>query len=137
MPDGIIRIRSSWAKAIAARKILGIIFYENLFDIAPHTRPLFPESLDDQGRKLVLTLSWIVDHLEDEETLTAAARDMAVRHLDYGVTKDHYAAVGEALLMTLRAGLGDEFDDEDEAAWMRVYAQISSTMIAAAYPAAS
>jgi len=133
MHDDISRIRSSWAKAVTARDILGDIFYEILFDIAPHTRTLFPQSLDDQGRKLVQTLSWIVDHLEKEEELMAAASALARRHVQYGVVAEHYDAVGEALIATLNAGLGDDFSLEDRQAWVRVYGTLSNAMIGAAY----
>lgn len=133
MSTDIINIRRNWAHAIAAREIVGQVFYENLFRIAPDTRSLFPASLDDQGRKLVQTLSWIVDHLDRPDDLFTAADALAVRHVGYGVTKDQYAAVGEALIATLHAGLGDAFTDEDEAAWARVYGDLSSRMISAAY----
>jgi len=65
MSTDIIRIRQTWAQAIAAREIVGQVFYQLLFKSSPDTRELFPESLDEQGRKLVQTLSWIVDHLDD------------------------------------------------------------------------
>lgn len=133
MHDDITRIRSSWAKAITAKDILGDIFYGILFEIAPHTRPLFSQSLDDQGRKLVQTLSWIVDHLEQEDTLMEAASALAIRHVKYEVLPEHYAAVGEALIATLQAGLGDAFSTQDQEAWTRVYGQLSSAMIEAAY----
>jgi len=35
----------------------------------------------------------------------------------------------------LRQGLGPDFSDEDEAAWLRVYTQLSGIMTSAAYPA--
>lgn len=134
MDDDIARIRSNWAKAVTARDILGEIFYGNLFEIAPQTRLMFPQSMDDQGRKLVETLSWIVDHLEQEDDLMTAAAALANRHVDYDVIPEHYAYVGQALMATLRVGLGDGFSSEDEEAWGRVYGQLSKAMIEAAYP---
>lgn len=133
MITDIVRIRQNWASAILAREIVGKLFYEKLFQIAPDTRPLFPESLDEQGRKLVQTLSWIVDHLDQPDDLAAGAEALAVRHLAYGVTPDHYDAVGSALVATLRTGLGDSFSGEDEAAWVRIYGGLSQKMITAAY----
>jgi hemoglobin-like flavoprotein len=135
MTDDIVRIRKNWASAIAARDIVGRVFYENLFRIAPATRPLFPETLDEQGRKLVQTLSWIVDHLDQADDLDAGAEALALRHVGYGVTAQQYDAVGTALIATLQAGLGDDFSKEDEAAWVRVYTDLSQRMISAAYPA--
>ena len=129
------RIRRNWSQAILSRDIVGTIFYQRLFAIAPETRGLFPETLDEQGRKLVMTLSWIVDHLEDTAILIPAAQELARRHVDYGATAHHYVAVGEALIQTLHAGLGDDFSKADEEAWREAYSVLSSVMIEAAYPA--
>ena len=133
-PDEV-RIRRSWAKAAAAGELVGQIFYVKLFEIAPESRAMFPDVIHDQARKLLQTLNWIVDHLDDPETLVPAAQSLAIRHVRYGVTAEQYAAVGEALIATLRQGLGPDFSEEDEAAWRRVYAQLSNIMTSAAYPA--
>lgn len=136
MNDDFTRIRKNWADTASAHDIVGTIFYTHLFKIAPDTRPLFPESLDAQGRKLVQTLSWILDHLDEPDDLVPAAENLARRHVVYGVTADQYEAVGAALISTLHEGLGDKFSKEDEAAWTRVYAHLSGLMIGAAYPEA-
>ena len=134
MQDDISRIRRNWAMAVGAKDIVGKIFYEHLFAIAPDTRPLFPETLDGQGRKLVQTLSWIVDHLGDPTSLIPEAEALALRHLNYGVTAAQYDSVGRALIATLETGLGDAFTQEDAEAWRRVYTDLSKAMISAAYP---
>lgn len=131
--DDFTRIRRSWAKAAASGELVGRIFYANLFKLAPQSRAMFPDVIDDQARKLLQTLNWIVDHLDDEETLVPAAQNLAVRHLRYSVLPEHYPAVGEALIETLRQGLGDEFTEADEAAWLRVYTLLSGIMTSAAY----
>jgi hemoglobin-like flavoprotein len=134
MLDDVSRIRKNWAVAIGARDIVGGLFYQNLFRIAPDTRSLFPDSLDEQGRKLVQTLSWILDHLEDPDQLLPAAQGLARRHVGYGVSADQYDAVGKALVATLSEALGDAFSDEDAAAWARIYGGLSKVMTDAAYP---
>ena len=134
MTDDITRIRRNWALAVGARDILGEIFYQNLFVIAPDTRQMFPETLDEQGQKLVQTLSWIVDHLDQPDELSKAAEDLAHRHVAFGVVPKQYGAVGQALIATLQTGLGDAFSADDEGAWARVYSSLSDKMIAAAYP---
>ncbi len=134
MEDDIRRIRKTWAAAVGANDIVGTIFYRNLFQVAPETRGLFPDDIDPQGRKLVLTLSWILDHVEDSSTLIPAAEDLARRHVAYGVQADHYPIVGEVLINTLKDTLGGDFTDEDVGAWVRIYSDLSQTMTAAAYP---
>jgi nitric oxide dioxygenase len=81
----------------------------------------------------VATLGFIVDHLDAPEPLMAAAKELATRHVGYGVSKDQYASVGAALIKSLRQLLGPEFSAEDEAAWTEVYGGLSEAMIDAAY----
>ena len=134
MNDEIDRVRTSWSLAAADPQRTAQVFYANLFRLDPSTKPLFAGDLELQGRKLTQTLSFIVDNIENTETLLPAAVDLARRHVDYGVTRDQYASVGAALVEALRQLLGPAFSDEDAEAWVRVYTKLSSTMLAAAYP---
>lgn len=130
-------VRKTWAKAAAAHVDMARLFYGRLFKIAPETRPLFKTDLSQQGRKLVATLAFVVDHLSDEEALTTAARDLAIRHLNYNVEKAHYAKVGAALLWTLEELLGAEYTPEVDAAWREIYGGLEAIMTEAAYPDAA
>lgn len=129
------RIRRTWAKAVSISEEMSTVFYGNLFRLDPTTKPLFVGDLRLQGRKLVQTLGFIVDHLDQPETLLPAAEALAVRHVDYGVVAGQYASVGAALIKTLAQMLGDDFSKEDENAWAEVYGGLSDAMIKAAYPA--
>ncbi|MBN1206418.1 MAG: hypothetical protein JXB05_16020, partial [Myxococcaceae bacterium] len=57
---------------------------------------------------------------------------LGVRHAGYMVQDHHYGLVGEALLWTLREGLGDAFNPETESAWREVYGVVASVMKKAA-----
>ena len=132
-PEDFDNIRRTWAIAAAVPDQTATTFYGTLFRLDASTKPLFVGDLDLQGRKLTQTLSFIVDHLDDTEVLLQAARDLAIRHLDYGVTSAQYVSVGTALISTLKQLLGPEFSAEDEAAWGRVYTALSGHMIESAY----
>ncbi len=110
------------------------LFDGRLFKIAPETRVLFSTDMDQQGRKLVATLGFVVDHLSDEATLVPAAQDLAIRHLNYNVKKEHYAAVGASLLWTLEELLGGGFTPEVANAWTEIFTTIETVMTEAAYP---
>ncbi|MEM1428325.1 MAG: globin domain-containing protein [Pseudomonadota bacterium] len=127
-------VRKGWATTALMQDQTARAFYSNLFQIAPQTRALFRGDMDVQGRKLVNTLGFVVDHLDDAETLLPEARELAVRHVRYGVTADQYDAVGAALLQTLQDLLGDGFGAEDRAAWAAVYESLAHEMKRAAYP---
>ncbi|NRB02271.1 MAG: hemin receptor [Rhodobacteraceae bacterium] len=129
----IDRIRQSWSLAMANPTQTSTLFYSNLFRIDETAKPLFVGDLALQGRKLMETLGFIVDHLEEPETLLPAAEDLAKAHVSYGVTQDQYAGVGQALILTLQQLLGVNFTPEDEQAWGRVYTSLADHMISVAY----
>ena len=79
------------------------------------------------------SLAMVVNSLGDFNTVVPAARDLAKRHVAYGVTPEHYSLVGSALLWTLEQGLADEFTPALRAAWEAAYSAISEVMIASAY----
>lgn len=132
--DDLDRVRRGWAVAAGLPDRTAQTFYATLFAQDPSTKPLFRGDLALQGRKLVDTLGFIVDHLDAPDRLMPAARFLAIRHVGYGVTAAQYLSVGTALITTLRTLLGSTFSDADEAAWRRVYSGLSDAMIAAAYP---
>ena len=59
-------------------------------------------------------------------------RAMGARHKGYGVMDEHYATVGQALLDTLAAALGDAFTPEVRSAWTALYGAVESAMKAGA-----
>jgi hemoglobin-like flavoprotein len=118
--------------------VAATLFYGRLFDIAPETRELFRYDLGTpgmarQGAKLMQTLRIAVVHLDNLDAVLPSVRELARRHVGYGVRPAHYDAVGAALLWTLEHGLGDAFTDEVRAAWATLYTTLASTMQQAAY----
>ena len=67
------RIRRTWAQAASISEEMSRVFYGNLFRMDPTTKPLFVGDLRLQGRKLVQTLGFIVDNLEEPHKLLHAA----------------------------------------------------------------
>jgi nitric oxide dioxygenase len=79
------------------------------------------------------TLAVVVNSLKHFESLHHGVRELARRHVAYGVTPAHYEKVGAALIWTLEQGLGDGFTPETRAAWIETYGVLSQLMIEAAY----
>jgi hemoglobin-like flavoprotein len=73
-------------------------------------------------------ISFAVKGLNRVEALLPGLRALGQRHAAYGVRDEHYATVGEALLWTLREGLGEAFSAEVEQAWSSAYAVLAATM---------
>ena len=110
------------------------IFYNKLFEFDPSLRALFKGDLKEQGQKLMATLKVAVNGASDLEKLIPVLHQLADRHVGYGVKPKDYTPVGNALLFTLKTGLGDEFTPELRQAWVDTFRLIAKTMKEHAYP---
>ncbi len=135
-PAQIVLVKSSWAKVEPISDKAAELFYGKLFELAPQVKPMFKSDITEQGEKLMKMLSAAVAGLDDLPALIPVVKDLAVRHIDYGVEDAHYDVVGEALLWTLGAGLGDAFTDDVKAAWTETYTTVATVMKEAAAEAA-
>lgn len=111
---------------------IGNIFYSRLFLQMPSLRTMFKPSMKDQYIKFVDMLNQIVVNLDRLDELNENIRQLAIRHVDYGVEPLHYKLVGDALLWTLAKGLGNNWTEEMSSAWSTCYTLLSDTMIDAA-----
>jgi nitric oxide dioxygenase len=136
-PQQVNQVQTSFVKIVPIAERAAALFYGRLFETAPETRALFHGDMDTQRRKLMSALATVVNSLRDFEAIVPVARDLAKRHIAYGVAREHYAPVGSALLWTLERGLAGEFTPAMRAAWEAAYSAISEVMIASAYPALS
>jgi hemoglobin-like flavoprotein len=126
-------VRQSFTQAERFRPHLIITFYTELFAIDPSLKPLFKGDMELQRRKLSGMLQQVIAGLSDPATLLPALRDLAVRHVGYGVEERHYDLVGKALLRALKHELGAAFTDETRGAWVAAYQWLSGEMRRAAY----
>lgn len=136
-------IRRSWRLCIPIADTVADLFYRRLFEIAPHYRSLFSEDMSAQKKKLIRMLAFIVksmewteeqwaDDVNPEEDLMLVVLALGRRHTHlYRVPKEAYAAVGEALMWTLKQGLGDALDEKTASAWGLLYELLSKTMMMA------
>ena len=80
-PTNLNVIRRTWSLAALNKMQVTLIFYANLFRIAPGTEVLFKNDLTSQAAKLMDTLTFIVDHLDEPEALLPAARDLELQEV--------------------------------------------------------
>ena len=126
-------VQQSFEKVVPLGVKVTEIFYDELFAIDPSLRKMFKRDMRDQHKKLLSALAMVVRSLHAPENILTPARTLAVRHLDYGVLPDHYTYVGNALLRTLKKGLGDDFTPELRAAWVAAFRTLAGVMKEAAY----
>jgi len=109
--------------------LVGDVFYSKLFFDMPYLEKLFHTPKEEQSRKLINMLSIIVGRLDNLEELTEEIKQLAIRHVQYGVKEQHYKAVGTALLWTLEQGLGRDWNEKVRQAWTVCFQILSDTMI--------
>src|SRR5256885_15566996 len=109
------------------------MFYNRLFEVAPHVKAMFPADMTEQRRKLMATVSAVVNGLGTLESVLPAASALARRHVSYGAKAEHYPVVGGALLWTLEKGLGDGWTQDVADAWATAYGTLSGDMISEAH----
>ena len=132
-PDQVKLVQQSFAKLAPITDQAAVMFYDRLFEVAPHVKAMFPADLTEQRRKLMATLSVVVNGLSNLETILPAASALATRHVSYGAKAEHYPVVGGALLWTLEKGLADGWTTEVADAWTAAYGMLSGFMISEAY----
>ena len=132
-PDQIRLVQESFRLVLPIREQAAALFYGKLFELDPGTRRLFAATdLKSQGTKLMAAIGMVVGALNAPDAMLGKVKEMARRHVGYGVEEAHYATVGAALVWTLETGLGDAFTADLRAAWIAAYTLLSTTMIEAA-----
>jgi hemoglobin-like flavoprotein len=104
-----------------------------LFETVPDARTLFRGDMVSLKHKFISTLAVIVGSLDNVTGLLSLTDKLARDHVHYGVIAGYYQPVGDALLWSLAQGLGPHWTPDVEQAWRKVYAFLSTRMIAAAY----
>lgn len=135
-PENIALVKDSWQKVLPIQDTAARLFYGRLFELDPSLRPLFKGDMAEQGRKLMTMINTAIVSLDNLGPILGAVEALGRRHVAYGVTEAHYDTVGSALLWTLGRGLGEQFTQPVEAAWLDAYTTLASAMKqAAATPA--
>jgi nitric oxide dioxygenase len=124
-------VRTTFAQLAVMPEVAGALFYERLFADNPSYRPLFKNDMRIQGVKLMTMLTMVVYNLPEPGPALPAIRDLAVRHVDYGVELADYQSVGDALLWTLEQALGEAFTPAVREAWMVCYDELANEMMTA------
>jgi nitric oxide dioxygenase len=131
-PEQLQLVRSSYASLGDSAPAMAVEFYRRLFAADPSTEALFTDGPDVMSVKFADELDAIVRAISSFDAFVPRVRELAARHVGYGVQTNHYHAVGEALIGALAAQLAPEWDNALEAAWRRAYNLVAEVMMAAA-----
>jgi hemoglobin-like flavoprotein len=128
-PAQLELVRASYATLPDGGAAMAADFYRNLFEIAPETRDLFATDPAVMAVKFSAELAAIVEAITSYETFAPRVRELAGRHVAYGVQPPHFRAVGQALIRALGGHLGESWDEDLEAAWRRAYNLVAELMM--------
>jgi hemoglobin-like flavoprotein len=121
-------LRNSFDLVVARQPQITPRFYEILFSRYPQVKPLFGRDRAKQAEMLQQALVAVMEHLEDAAWLTQTLEAMGAKHVDYNVSDEMYAMVGDALLATLAEIAGDDWTPALAAAWTDAYGAIAGLM---------
>lgn len=130
-PAAIELVQQTFAEVGRNPQQLVEAFYGQLFTLAPDFRPLFPEDMSEQKKKLLQSLVLVVNNLKNPEAVVPAVQELGRRHVDYGVKPEHYQTVGAALIWALSQQLGAHWNDEVKEAWIAAYTLVANVMVEA------
>jgi hemoglobin-like flavoprotein len=125
-------VQTTFARLAVMPEVAGALFYDRLFAKNPSFRTLFKNNMRIQGVKLMTMLAMVVYNLSEPDQVSTAIRNLAIRHVEYGVEPDDYDALREALIWTLEQALGEDLTPAAREAWSVCYDELASEMKAAA-----
>ena len=128
-PEQITLVQSSFDRLGPDLPELATHFYQELFARDPGLRPLFATDFELQKVRFADKLTEIVRSIPRLTELLGHTRALGARHVGYGVHVADYRTVGDALLASLAAMLGDTFDPATREAWLAAYNLVAETML--------
>lgn len=127
-PRQVELVQSSFQKVLPIADVAAGLFYARLFELDPSLQKLFKGDMKRQGGMLMSMIASAVRGLKDPNGLIPVLTMLGKRHTGYGVVDAHYTTVAEALLWTLKQGLGEEFTQEVKEAWTAAYMMMATVM---------
>lgn len=114
---------------ITRSDLLADNFYSILFERYQSVKSLFDNTnWEKQKSMLSSTLVLLVKHQNSLEELAPVLQALGLRHQNYGVEEQHYAAVTECLLLALGETYGKYWSHELEHQWHQAISYVCQCM---------
>jgi hemoglobin-like flavoprotein len=125
------RLKDNFAQVADHGLEVADYFYADLFEQNPGYRSLFPASMEQQHKVLLSALAQIVEWVDKPDELVPYLQELGRSHRNFGVSAEHYPAVGASLIATLRYFSGPSWDPELEKDWTAAYGVVAEVMVKA------
>ncbi|HYF03028.1 MAG TPA: globin domain-containing protein [Patescibacteria group bacterium] len=117
-------VQSSFKQVEAFSTIIATLFYNRLYDIAPHLRERLSCEARHQGALFVEFISSIIDNFEDREKIESLARDLRLKHHTFASCLKGIPAIENAFFWTLEEVIAEDFTPEVRSAWVMFYQEL-------------
>ena len=104
-------------------------FYAHLFSRHPAVRPMFPDDMHEQKKKLLASLVLVIENIRAVEKLEKPLADMGRRHVGYGTKPEHYPAVRDTLVSVMADMAGDTWNDQLTDDWSTALDFVAGAML--------
>ncbi len=104
-------------------------FYAHLFSKHPALRPMFPSDMGEQKKKLLASLTLVLENIRNTEELEQPLQDMGLRHVGYGAQPEHYPLVRDTLVSVMAEMAGDAWNDQLTQDWNGALDLVASVML--------
>ena len=122
-------LNQSWDQVRPFGEKVPELMFQRLFFTNPEIKTLFRNTdFASLNKKLFEAIDHTISNLNNLEKLIPLLEGLGATHSKYGVTAQHYDAVGASLLWTLEHSVGNDWTAETASAWSTAYAFISSSM---------
>lgn len=136
-PAVIEAVRQSCSALPPGSTRLADRFYQNLFEMAPAVRDMFPANMQTQKERMAFALLEVVRYLDKPEEVAGYLRRLGAQHKrDMDIKPEHYPYVGRALVRAV-SEVSPTWSSSMSSAWIVVYEWITANMLAGAREAES
>lgn len=118
-------VKLTFTRIAPSHDTVARLFYDKLFEIAPELRPMFTHNMDMQRAKVMQMLASLVAAMDDPTHFSRMAHDLGRRHIDYGVMRNQYTLVGQALIWALEEACPDVMTAAALDAWSAAYTMMA------------
>jgi len=126
------RLKQNFAQVAQHGDGVALFFYSDLFLRHPEVREYFPVSMALQRDRLLGALGRIISQVDRLEEIAPFIQQLGRDHRKFGIIAEHFPAVGQSLVATLRYFSGPDWTPELEADWTAAYQLLAQVMIDAA-----
>src|SRR5690606_15630483 len=126
------RLKKNWSLVAANGEQVPLYFYSTLFLTHPEVRDMFPMNMAGQRDKLVTALGPGIRNADAIDRVLPHLEQLGRDHRKFGALREHYPAVGQALLATLEHFSGPHWTPAVASDWSAAYDLVAQIMADAA-----